>query len=1418
MVIPRQIVPWKAPTLLSLVNSYGAAGSNSAVLVREGPSSTRTERPARLSKYPLLLAAGSPNSISAYSQKLLDWLAKAKLGPRSDLLPSLAFHLADRGNHKLPHILATSVESLDDLEAKLASAVTGAHLTTCPTPKPVVLVFGGQESDRIGISEDFYRSCKVFRMNLDAVDALCLECGHESIFPAVFESSPPGNLITLHSALFAVQYASAKSWMDCGLNVDAVVGHSFGQLTALCISGVLSLSDALKLVSGRASLMQRHWGPEPGSMLFMQADRKTVQDLLARLGGGQYAEIACFNGPKNHVVVGSSTAVDSLQQYISSSPQLSASVRTKKLNVTNGFHSQFTEPLLPHLTALAKELVFRPPKIYLETTNELAGIAEPDFTMISEHTRRPVFFQNAIQRLATRFSQCTWIEAGLGSSVIQLVKASVPDSQGHAFYSPPLTSANAMDKLTDVTVDLWNNGYATQYWPFHRSERQSYEYLSLPPIQFEKTRHFLAFKARGVEKADQEAPSDSKEEFHDLLGFLHFKDSVKKEAVFRIDPQADRFKKMLGGHVMGDQSLAPASLYFEVVARAALLLQNDSKAEIYMPCVDDLHMRSPIGQDINTEITLVLTKLGDVERPEWSFRFTTRPCDAPHVEEFEVSTGRVCLQLRDNQQQARDFERYETLTGHRRYEQVVTHPDAEKMQGKHIYRAFNTVVFYDTPFHGIKEVACVGFEAAGKVRARPDPDDPADQRLVDTPMTDSFMQFAGFLVNYFNNPSTEDVLVCGKIDHIELGGSFDPDAGEWLVYATMSEGGETEARADAYVFDARTKKMVMAAFGFRFSKMSRTLLGRILKSVNKSANASKTTKPAEDRPAGNLLPGEHTQPSMSTPRSNQPTGKRRELLQVLSNVTDIPVEELKDEATLDDLGIDSLMATEVLNDIRTSLGLTIDLSSFLFFQNLREMVTYVDEKLGTSGSTDDEPDTPTPDTGSATPDAKPPPVCSIKEEIPLQETPTIVSVYKAFQETRLNYDRHAKATGADNFWKSAYSPQARLVRAYIVEAFADLGCDIRKLKAGAVLPPVNALGKHAQLTRQFHRALQDGGLITESSSGSFIRADHAVDPTPAEQIYREIIDLHPQHASVLKLVRAVGSEMAACLSGRKEGIQVVFGNRETKKTLEDMYEFWPLLRTPSLVLGDFLGTAFRNATGRGKFRILEIGAGTGGTTRHILQHLRGLGVDFEYVFTDLGASLVNAAAKGFKDHHREGGGGDLLFDVLDLEKEPKEEYKGRFHAVIATNCVHATRDLAVSLRHARQMLRDDGVLALIEITQNMYWLDIVVGLFEGWWLFEDGRQHALVDERHWEKTMKQAGFGSVSWSDGKCPEAKLVRVIAAFPGNDSEEVKSMPEKQVKAGMETVVYKSVGDLDILADVYYPLAGEELPRRGKVPVGM
>ena len=88
----------------------------------------------------------------------------------------------------------------------------------------------------------------------------------------------------------------------------------------------------------------------------------------------------------------------------------------------------------------------------------------------------------------------------------------------------------------------------------------------------------------------------------------------------------------------------------------------------------------------------------------------------------------------------------------------------------------------------------------------------------------------------------------------------------------------------------------------------------------------------------------------------------------------------------------------------------------------------------------------------------------------------------------------------------------------------------------------------------------------------------------------------------------------------------------------------------------------------------------------------------------------------------------MRYTTLDVEKEPPSQHIGQYDIVISTNCVHATRDLVKSTFNIRKMLRPQAVLCLVELTRNLYWFNLVFGLLEGWWLFNDGRKHVLADE------------------------------------------------------------------------------------------
>lgn len=1363
MDIPKHCQPWEAAPRLACINSYGAAGSNAAVILHEPvPVSSQAlgQRPTITARQPFFLSAASEQSLIEYSKKLLAYIQsqRSSSGNPVHLLSDILFNLTDRGNHTLTFSIAKTVTDLDDLEKKLRNIIAGSEVPqkdATSDPRPVVMVFGGQENDFIGLSEEAVINSRLLRRHLDACDFEMAALGLGSLFPAIYQHESIRHLSTLHATLFAAQYASAKAWIDSGLRVSSLVGHSFGQLTALCVSGSLSLRDAIKLVVGRAELIDSAWGEKKGSMVSVQSDRAAVSSLLDTQNAENpehKLEIACFNHPTSHVVVGDSVAVTALEN------KLQKSVRTKRLNVTHGFHSQFCEPTLPGLKKLANSVKWNKPTIPIElTTEENVGL-EPGAWLIPEHTRKPVYFSSAIQRLAQNFQSCIWVEAGQGSSVISLVKNCL-NGKNQQLYCPSfLNTPNATSSVAETVVELWKARILVQFWPYHRDQRSQFEYKSLPPYQFEKTKLWLPFIDHIIpEPVKEVAPAAPPKLTHEFIAFLGFTDSNEKEAIFSVDPENERYMYLLKGHIASNQALAPASLYVELLSRASIILTPGSSYDTHVTSMDSVQMKgAPIGLDVKKNIYIRLTRR-TLGVDYWEFEFSSKLKSGDG--EIQIHTvGRVGLDRRDDPVLAETVQRWSALIGYKRCLSIMQAEGGEKMQGRHIYQALQRLIFFDEMYHGIKSMSYQGHEAAGKVAAELDPTLAPSEALYNTPTIDGMMQFAGVLVNYFAHPSGKEVLLCQGINRIVTSGAFDITAGEWIAYSLLTEDTEERTVSDVYIFDKKSQQVVIAFMGFVFTRTSVSVLQQSLRSVNTGgASANPTRAPAGAAPPP---PKPAAVINGTTPAPAGGASRSTKVYEVLSNVTDIPTDELRDEMSLEDLGIDSLLVTEVLNEIQATFNLEIDLNTFLFFPNLEAICNHIDSALGTAADAlpAAAPSAPVEAKTNGVAAASSAPAATHQDD----SRPSLLHAQKVFADCKDAYERAALETEAVGFWEKCYPRQKALVLAYVVEAFANLGCDLSILKPGDIVPAIPHLDRHKQVVRQYYSVLEDARLISVNETGQFIRTPTPVDRIPASTLFAQIIPDFPHHANVHKVVQAVGSELAPCLTGDKDGLQIVFGNKENKKNLDDLYEHWPLVRAGTIALGEFLEKAMANPNRAGKFRLLEVGAGTGGTTKHLVRHLQKLGVPFEYVFTDVSPSLVAAAKRTFKDCP------EMTFRTLDIEKEPPVDWVRSFHTAISTNCIHATHDLTVSLTSLRRLLRPDGVLTLVEITRNMFWLDIAVGLFEGWWLMEDGRTHAVTHQDRWKEDMLRAGFAAVDWTDGDAPEAQTIRVIAGFASNESK--------------------------------------------------
>ncbi|KAL8702333.1 MAG: hypothetical protein Q9224_000035 [Gallowayella concinna] len=416
------------------------------------------------------------------------------------------------------------------------------------------------------------------------------------------------------------------------------------------------------------------------------------------------------------------------------------------------------------------------------------------------------------------------------------------------------------------------------------------------------------------------------------------------------------------------------------------------------------------------------------------------------------------------------------------------------------------------------------------------------------------------------------------------------------------------------------------------------------------------------------------------------------------------------------------------------------------------------------------------------------PVASTLEPSPNRPA-SLQGAQQAFEDIRFDYDIFTKRTGFAGFWKKVYPARARCLLAYTVEAFATLGCKLSSMRTGQRLPPVQSLSKHDMLMRQLEEVLKDASLVKSDGVG-LIRPDVPVDPTRSETFFTYIVNAFPHHADEHRLLHVIASKLAECLTGTADPLWRSFSEaRRTKR-------FWKMSITK--LLASFFQRAYKTNQEGGIFHILELGGGTGGTTKYIVDFLEKLGIRFTYTFTDLAGSLVTAANKRFA-------GKDFMeFNVVDIEKQPRMESLNKYHTIISTNCIHATRNLQISGNNIRQMLRPDGFVSLVEFTRNIFWFDLVFGLLEGWWLFEDGREHVLASETFWDRSLRDSGFKHVTWTDGRWEEARTLRIITAFAAEPEHEAFKPKPKTVsrKMEVETVTYRRAGNTPLYADIYMP----------------
>lgn len=226
---------------------------------------------------------------------------------------------------------------------------------------------------------------------------------------------------------------------------------------------------------------------------------------------------------------------------------------------------------------------------------------------------------------------------------------------------------------------------------------------------------------------------------------------------------------------------------------------------------------------------------------------------------------------------------------------------------------------------------------------------------------------------------------------------------------------------------------------------------------------------------------------------------------------------------------------------------------------------------------------------------------------------------------------------------------------------------------------------------------------------------------------------------LLEYVRHSGSMITDVLSGRTSALESLFPDGSFELA-ERLYHRSTLLRYVNGIAAVAASTYADRVAADRTLRVLEVGAGTGGTTAPLL---RALPQDrTTYTYTDVSDIFLDFAATRFGDTPF------LRTALFDLEKEPEGQgfAAGSQDIVVAANVIHAARDIRKAVERVKRLLAPGGMLLLVESTGHHPWHDITTGLIEGWQHFEDDLRTdtPLLTPQQWNTLLSEAGFEDVA--------------------------------------------------------------------------
>jgi acyl transferase domain-containing protein/pimeloyl-ACP methyl ester carboxylesterase len=515
--IPTICVPWttgETPRVAG-VSSFGFIGTNAHVILAEAPQRESSEpspdRPIHL----LALSAKSEPALLELIQRYEERLA----GLPPEKLADFCFS-ANIGRAHMSYRLAVPAASVGELLRTLhrwqekPTSRLSQKAAVIEEPR-LAFLFSGQGTQYMGMGQELYDHSLTFRSALDECATLVAPYLGKALPDVIFGVSGTEELLDqpdyCQPALFSLQYALAQLWRSWGIEPDFMLGHSAGEYVAACLAGIFSLADALKLVALRSRLIQTK--AASGCMVTAWTSESHLESLLAKPSLVDFRPqlgIAAVNGPEYVVISGAEEAISAVVATLQEQ-----GVRTRRLAISNAFHSPLLRPIQPEFAQVARSVSYQRPQIPLFSTalgrfvqDEMSS---PDYWV--DHLILPVRFATGIEALYEAGYR-HFVEIGPDTTLLALGRRCI--SEDDLLWAPSLSrNKDPWRQMFNSLGELYERG-ASIDWHGLDSD-YSRQRLPVPTYPFQRRRFWIDVSPARLQLSNSSPPDPAETDVSQYL-------------------------------------------------------------------------------------------------------------------------------------------------------------------------------------------------------------------------------------------------------------------------------------------------------------------------------------------------------------------------------------------------------------------------------------------------------------------------------------------------------------------------------------------------------------------------------------------------------------------------------------------------------------------------------------------------------------------------------------------------------------------------------------------------------------------------------------------------------------------------------------------------------------------------------------